>query len=487
MIYCQRCDVHLGSRQKDYLCQLNKGLEDLWKIRASETRSKARGQTIARLDAHWAETVLRAFDLKGNSEPDENPLLSLAAGFGLNTYVHEAILDASQHSPELLKRDGPGLATRLSRWAIRDASQRELYTEMIEHLLAARFDVNTQHSSRHRGDGTTAWEDLVYLQPCVKDAVPFETWTELVEIFVRSGATLDVRLKHFKGAARRPTARELIVSKMEFSSFEKAPLEELVIMEKGKQRIGNLLTEIRVKVSRAPQKPASATTKLEDDDDTTPSLESPKDTSSHSPLYFSRNRRRTAGKRSKASSDPHVEAAPEATGICSRCQKIDALRDAGFDLDQIHQALDEKGTYCGISGLANTILSKKDDGSGSNPVPPTKAKPPVAKVDPPKRSTDSKERQWSVVTRTGKASGCSDVIGAQWAEKPKKERARRPKTLRVVAAENPCNNEHNHNADAIDMGGGTFTWFYEPKEKACSLTVEQKALLVDVIRNIIGA
>ncbi|KAF2720695.1 hypothetical protein K431DRAFT_304148 [Polychaeton citri CBS 116435] len=226
------------------------------------------------------------------------------------------------------------------------------------------FDVNSPKRGAKSGDGTTGREGLVYLQPPMRDAVRFEAWTQLAQIYLRSGAMPDARLKRLKGAATSSKARESILSALEASKAEIPPFEKLHIVEKGEERIKKVLDETRVKVLVSPSKnvemsplpdhrtPANATPELH------------QDTQTRSSLRFQGGQQQTKPKRAR-------------------------------------------------------IVTPVDH-SASN------------------------------------------------------------------SAHNERKDEGIANSDAVELSSGTFTWFLEPKEKTASLTIQQKALLVEMIGTVLA-
>jgi len=81
----------------------------------------------------------------------------------------------------------------------------------------------------------------------------------------------------------------------------------------------------------------------------------------------------------------------------------------------------------------------------------------------------------------------NDIVGAQWVMKPQKVKPRRSKGGSATSAENTRENASNSSAGAIELNGGTFTWFFEPKSQAqhtATLSVEQTRQLEELVKSL---
>ncbi|TVY30238.1 hypothetical protein LHYA1_G000648 [Lachnellula hyalina] len=221
LVYCQRCESHLGSRQIGYLDELNRVLERLRTTRASE------GALMFGSERHWAESLLSEAGLKINHTSDGHSMLSLAARYGLYTYVHASLASSPTSSDSNISGIGiQNLVLGLCNWAIQHGVLRTQHMRMVEHFLEAGFDVNADSIGSATILGRTPWGKLLYLAPSsllsydMALLAPFlgdtmepvneksaldervGVWVRLLQLFIKFGADLQVQLESMWGIKR---------------------------------------------------------------------------------------------------------------------------------------------------------------------------------------------------------------------------------------------------------------------------------------------
>lgn len=534
LIYCQRCESKAGSNPIEYIKEFDQQLSHFWRVRASETRSSAYGLALGNYQHHWAESFLDELRLKFTPEPDDDPLLSLAARYGLYTYVCMKIQTRLTSDAKFLDTAGHSLVVRLSYWAIHDSSQRAQHFRIIESLLRSGLKINTKSVGPATVWARTPWQDLLSLQ---SKSIPsrtnqlsgvidiedenrmeaskmekLDTWTRLVEIFINFGADLDVSFKPFKGATRGQTARETILEVMKISTMEESlSSEESVVMERSKGRIEQLLSN-------------KTATGVESNADTNPSNKLVHSSSCGSPRINPMKEVRPASSQSRkdrwlkspkktnhdglAKSPPTMHTIKTTDQLCYRCKAVDKLAEIGCAPNEIFEALENSQVGYDVQALLTWILDNKENRSkvsadtAPSTIVTTGARPPPVTVSGPQKestvaqslssqSRNSEARQWRVIATKDKAPTRRDdiqVMGAQWvsSERRQKVRARRPKGEDTTTEKDARENALNSSAGVIDGNGGTFTWFFESRSNSqhiATLSFKQIKQLEELVKS----
>ena len=490
LTYCQLSQASSGSAQIQFIDEFDKSLQHLWKIRGLETRAKALGLAFGNFDCHWAESVLLSLSLKPKSEPDENPLISLTARYGLSTYVCQK-LQVQGTAESISQKNGNtwGRSTMLSvcTWAIQRSSLRQQYFEIIEALLTLGLPVNAYGRSPSSVQPTTLWQEILSIpstlhlisirrEPAMASLEPGSTrvevsevamldvWTQVVETFVRFGASVD-RIFNTKSSHRggkSGTARERI-SDTVAALHARGGLtsEELRIRAGTMTRIEKLLA------NKAPTMDATGSSipaNIPENADRRPPTAFPPaegtEAISRPTTNERRKRRSAAGEKAleKALEKAEVSemnekaltpelfvvsGSPQVSGPCSRCSTLETLtKEYGFPPTLALRAIVEAGVGNDIPALIAWILDHDvkdraiETGESSNsgflrvPSPsatvsgkpssasngPRAPSPTHATKGPVPRSRNS-EKQWAVVpTHSKKMKGPSPstVIGADY-------------------------------------------------------------------------
>ena len=160
------------------------------------------------------------------------------------------------------------MVVRLSYWAMHHSSLRAQHFKIIESFLVSGLKIYAKSSGPTTVWERTPWQELLFLQSKslpsqtiqlsttvraddgdqtgieVSEVERLDVWTQLVELFLKFGAELDVSFMPFRGAARGRTAREVILEIMTtFDTGQGLSSEESAIVQKSKIRIERLLAE----------------------------------------------------------------------------------------------------------------------------------------------------------------------------------------------------------------------------------------------------
>ena len=527
LVYCQRCEPKIGSKQIEYIEEFDRSLTRFWQVRALETRSRAQGMTLGNYEYHWAESLLAELRLKLTAEPDDDPLLSLAARYGLCTYVFQKLRTRPSPGSNFLNTGGRSMVVRLSYWAMHHGSLRVQHFKIIESFLVSGLKINAKSSGPTTAWERTPWQELLYLQSKslpsrtvqlstavraddgdqteieVSEVERLDVWTQLVELFLKFGAELDVSFKPFREATRGRTAREVILEIITtLETGQGLSSEESAIMQQSKIRIEQLLAEQPAKTAKINLSNLSA-----NDHSLTNSICSSSQNSSingDGPVSFRHRKSRlsTASKKSQVTKpDGPAEPAsptPVVTRIdqpCYRCKAIEELTEIGFGPSEVFQAIEKAGVGYDVPALTTWILDKKSDGTRVAPRPPATISPISRRANEPKimravsgQPRDSMTKQWSVVARQGiTPKKQDDIVGAEWVTKSQKVKSRMSKAKSAISEENTQGNASGSAAGAIELNGGTFTWFLEPKSQSqhtTTLSAEQKKRLEEFVKSM---
>jgi hypothetical protein len=471
LVYCQRCESHLGSRQIGYLDELNRVLELLRTTRASE------GALMFGSERHWAESLLSEAGLKINHTSDGHSMLSLAARYGLYTYVHTSL--AASPTPSDSNISGIGiqnLVLGLCNWAIQHGVLRMQHMRMVEHFLEAGFDVNADSIGSATILGRTPWEKLLYLAPSSLPSydmallAPFlgdtmervneksaldervGVWVRLLQLFIKFGADLQVQLESMWGIKRG------------------APKDNVVAC------IRKLLKDDSTKNSRAC--PAASNRACISSGGSTTARPSSLRTDMHALSHSFQGRQTEILGNSKQTnlmkSRLYDPVSASKTDQCSRCKAVDTLMEAGFEDNQISRAMREAGVGYDVPALATWIMDKATPNTETPRVHskpnPTKRLPrkevlPAKELNTQIRSPESSARQWSTVTKKKNPHDHAEVVGAWYINKPTRTKNRGTKMRNNALAAPRQGNELRSSAGALDLDCGVFTWFFEPFEQ----------------------
>jgi hypothetical protein len=524
LIYCERCEPKIGSNQIEYIEEFDKRLSYFWQVRDLETRSKARGMALGNYKYHWAESLLGELRLKFTQEPDDDPLLSLAARYGLCTYVCQKLQTRSISESNILDIVGSPLVVRLSYWAMHDRSLRAQHFRIIESFLQLGLKINAKSSGLRAVSGKTPWQQILYLQSqslrsrtaqlstMVRDndedqteletsrVERLEVWTQLVELFIKFGAELDVSFKPIKEAARGRTARDLILEVMITSEIGQClSSEESAIMEKSKIRMKQLLAEkpamtaeinVDTNISNLPAHGYSLNNAICPSPRNIPVNEDGPVLLQHRKVRWSTSSKTTKPDGPAAPTSP-TSVVTRTDQPCYRCKAVGELTGIGFELSKIFQAMEKAGVGYDVPALSAWILDQNRNTKETPPSPAINSSPSNRPKIPPSlpgQSQDSRARQWNVVAKKSNTpKKQNDIVGAQWVMKPPKGKPRRSKRGSACGAENKQENASNSSAGAIELNGGTFTWFYEPKsesQNAVTLSSEQIKRLEELVGSL---
>jgi len=442
--------------------------------------------TLGNCGNHWAESFLRERGLKTFEEPDDNPLLSLVARYGLSKYACNFIRSMDSSKTIFFRAGGRSLVFRLCFWAMHHPSLKTRHLEILQSLLDAGFEINSKTPHRKVTLGDTSWEDLLYmapgriseqltslttmsgthtvdkahnkneadmqeeLSPDVSLAQKFVSWIKLVLMFLRAGAELRTSLKRFGAAPEGGLATDVINDVVGIAQMQRS-------------LCSSELAEIQITAADLLQ-------------GITGNLDKP--CRPHHPQS-----------RSQQSSRPEASVPAFYTTVDPRSRQlaVAALLELNFGMDQISRAIEQAGIGYDIAGLTTWILAdqdarararKGDQVTSSNRCPTNAAK--VKVVD-----AHSTARQWSKVAKQGNTREQRQVVGAQYVVKPKKRRASKKSAdayIRVDADGGMA--DMGTNSGAFDMDCGTFTWFFEPKDSDQSIrtlsTGQQRQLQMEV-------
>lgn len=539
LAYCQRCEAATGSDQTRFIDGFDKELQHFWNVRSLETRSKAMGYSLGNYDCHWAESILVALHFKRKDEPDERPLISLAARFGLCNYVRQKLhvsVTGGLEMPKTVIQWDQSAILRVCLWAMQDSILRPQYLEIVEIFLTSGMQVNSYGRMPSSARATTLWQELISLPVKsqihsesgksheagleYKDVAKIETseaemldvWTQLLELFVKFGASVD---RNFGGKAG--TARQEISKIMTALQARKGlSSEDLLARDRAKARMDKLL--------RAG--PIIA-------DTTKPVLAIEHVGNGHAQSMISssqptqRKKRRSIAQ-TKApepieSEEPTktpsthslVQPLPAVHKACFQCKATNELTDIGFEPNEVLQAISKAGVGYDVPALASWILdhtAEEGKCSGSiDPAPSQMAKAPHARVltdettaRPPTRaaSPDLRKRQWAVVACHAKSPPTSkEVVGADFLAKPPKAKSRRARAKAMIASGVPVASQDESRtqqangslssgavAGAVELRQGTFTWFFESQSPhegiSASLTEDQTQRLEEFLRGL---
>lgn len=524
LVYCQRCEPEIGSKQIEYIEEFDGRLTHFWQVRALETRSRAQGMTLGNYEYHWAESLLGELRLKLTAEPDDDPLLSLAARYGLCAYAFQKLRTRSSPESNFLNTGGRAMVVRLSYWAMHHSSLRVQHFKIIESFLVSGLKINAKSSGPTTAWERTPWQELLYLQSKslpsrtiqlstavradhgdqteieVSEVERLDVWTQLVELFLKFGAELDVSFRPFREATRGRTAREVILEIMTtLETGQGLSSEESATMQKSKIRIEQLLAEQPAKTAKINLSNLSA-----HGHSLTNSICSSSQNSSingDGPVSFRHRKSRlsTPSKKSQVTKPDGPAEPASPTPIvsridqpCYRCKAIEGLTEIGFGPSEVFQAIEKAGVGYDVPALMTWILDKKSDGTRVTPRPPAtiscRANEPKITRPVPGQSRDSMTKQWSVVARQGiTPKKQDDIVGAEWVTKPQKVKSRRSEAKSAISAENTQGNASDSAAGAIELNGGTFTWFLEPKSQfphTTTLSAEQKKRLEEFVKSM---
>ena len=527
LIYCQRCEPEIGSKQIEYIEEFDRRLAYFWQVRDLETRSRAQGTTLGNYEYHWAECLLGELRLKFTAEPDDDPLLSLAARYGLCTYVCRKLQTRSTPESNFLNTGGRLMVVRLSYWAMHHSSLRAQHFKIIESFLVSGLKIYAKSSGPTTVWERTPWQELLFLQSKslpsqtvqlsttvraddgdqtgieVSEVERLDVWTQLVELFLKFGAELDVSFMPFRGAARGRTAREVILEIMTtFDTGQGLSSEESAIVQKSKIRIERLLAEqpaktVKINLSDLPTHGHSLANFICPSSQNSP-------INGDGPVSFRHRESRLSTLLKKGQvTKPDGPAEPVSptrvvTRIdqpCYRCKAIEELTGIGFGPSEVFQAIEKAGVGYDVPALTTWILDKKSDDTRATPRSPVTISPITCRVNElkitrpvPGQSRDSMIKQWSVVARQGKTpKKQDDIAGAQWVMKPPKVKSRKPKAKGAISAENTQGNASSSMAGAVEVNGGTFTWFFEHESQSQHTTVlsaEQTKRLEEFVKSM---
>jgi hypothetical protein len=527
--YCQRDTSHLALRQAEYVRVLDETITELQMSNHFWGVQSLLETDFRNTKYHWAECVLQTLSLKLSPEPDDDPLLSLAARFGLSNYVSQKLETYSKSSKKLFNRAGRSLVVRLSLWGIFDR-QREYQLWMIERILASGLLVNQKaHSSSSVWAGT-AWQEMLYLQEIQhvnnpntipkqlrsfldaakcqyiesgnfksSEAVELHFWCRLVELFIKFGADLNADTKPVCGKTRR-SARETIMERLTQDKSDAFLTEDSELMRQSKSRVQNLLDQdlTSSNFNSSSQIPSVSTT-LETSATELTSI-------SHQISIKSRSKpNQNCGESPKQ----HRLLDPGSTtgGSCYRCATVNELVEMGFQPAQIFQAIQAVGSDDNAQRLSTWILDNEYNSTWPGVLQGTTAHPndPVelplntkprnsvgtvgASLPHTKGSKEPRAKQWNVVVGKKKASKSeSDVIGAQWVTRPQKSKRRKSKKKESASLEpqKVPGEESTCTAGAIQLQDGTFTWFFEGRNSSLEeggLSIQQKERLEELLRS----
>lgn len=539
LTYCQRAESEPGSSPIEYIEEFDRQLSCFWGLRASETRSNASGLTLGNYEYHWAESFLSELHLKLTSEPDEDPLLSLAARYGLSRYVSQKMKTQPTFETKFLRTGAHSLTLRLSYWAMHDNFLRAQHLKIIESLLESGLKVNAKTFGPTTVWPRTPWQDLLSLQSQslpsqtarlsmsvveidseyqteTSEVERFDVWVQLVEMFIKFGAELDVDFKSFKGATRGRTAREVIREILATLKIEESlSSEESVAMEKLRAQIERLLSS---KTKRGIESCADAA--LSDKPAQNRSTSSPPQPTriieeGLAPSQSKKDSQLKASKRSKwvRPAKPHssIYTVTSTNWPCFRCKAVDELTEIGCTPEEIFEALKKGGVGYDVRALfawiqdqrekrsigrANQAISPAMKTGASPPSPITVSRPsqePVIKRPGESQFRGSTAaRSWNVVAAKGKTPGKQDesqVVGAQWVGPitPQKAKARRSKAdVTANAKDQQEKNASNLNAGQVDGNGWRFTWFLESAsgpQHPVSLSAGQREQLEGLLKS----
>lgn len=451
-----------------YLTEFNLCLEQLWQERNSEKNSSKQRSPSHFSDHHWAESFLRERNLKATSEPDDNPLLVVAARYGFSDYAGKFMRSMDSSKSIYFKCGGALLAYRLSQWAMQHASLKGRHLKILESLFSAGFDPNVRTSYQVSTLRQTPWEDLVYLglkghpisrQDLQPDPVldrgvdnkkaddhalslseELERWAEVVQLYLKFGAdplhALECSEAEFEGRA----AVDLVV-------------DVLSMAESRNNSSSANLTRLQTAITNVIELTGNTSATH------TPSV---------NPAYSSKVHKML----DKTSDDlgPGTGLMPAFSTTIdpgARRTAVDALTELGFGLDAISLAIEKAGVGYDTIGLAAWLSETSRPGRRGTTLTSPKLRPMCTNNASQRAAKrfDSNAQQWNVVAKAKKPQEAKQVVGAQYVSKPKR-RSGRAKSETLKTIEGPSNHgtdESTSNAGALELLNGTFTWFFDPK------------------------
>ena len=577
--YCQLSQSMTGSDQSRFIDEFDKELRHFWQVRNLESRSKAVGLALGNYDFHWAESVLIALGLKQKGEPDENPLITLAARYGLSDYVRERLREpvlAESISHKKGSAWGRLLMLRVCTWAMQRSSLRLQYFEIIEMLLASELQFNAYGQSVSSARATTLWQEILSIPSTrcahlevqrvspptaelgeqqekveVSEMEMLDVWAQLVQVFVKFGASVDrnFNTKASQQGGKAATARGKISAAMAALRRRSGlSSEDLLAQERTIARLEQLLADEPPPTDeagpthhpipeRADTQPATSLAHSGGGDPNT--VTQRKNRWSKTAKKAQANIEKGETDRRAATADPPVGCPAISTGDhpCARCNTIDMLAEIGFSPSQALQAIAEAGVGNDVSALTSWILDNNIRDTEAQGSQNTKL---LGQYPPPSRALDgsttacstanetkspnpgpvqegsllsSREKQWRIVASVpskntnARGANTSSVVGAEYVLKPPKTKRRRPGAISRSAAATAT--EHlaaNGTGDttlfseagrtnssagpsasgAIELGQGTFTWFFEgrgegPFQRPVTLTGEQTRRLEEFL------
>lgn len=522
LTYCRICKrASDGLTPSDYIEELDRVLIKFWQVRSLETRSKASGLALGNYEHHWAESLLDELHLKYSKQPDDEPLLSLAARYGVQEYVSQKLHSLSATKTDFLSYGGRSVVLRVSFWAMHHRHLTEQHLMIIECFLNSGFKINLKERGASTVSGRTAWQELLYLQSKThssqirrmlsatgtngdrRDTTTVESldvWTQVIEMFLKFGASLDVSFKHSRADAdtQVTTARSIILEIMATSETEGLSSSESAISQGTKTRIQRILSDQQAieATINAISTPSYSNSSKEPSSQLSSNLgmigEAPR-------LSRRRKNRRSAGYNdSQLSGSPEASIQPtilqtiipSPNQICSRCKAVDELSEIGFQSRDILRAVQEAGVGNDVPALTAWILDHVEAAKDSV----LQMKPRASELQRTRPAAGSSRspvaKQWSTVVNKAKSSSArsSGVVGAEWVSTTLKPKGHKSKAKATNGSDNAVEDgTGDAAAGAIQVKGGTFTWFYESTgQPGCvsSLTTEQTRQLENFLRSL---
>ena len=489
LVYCGRCSE---PKKNGYLEEFNKCLEELWQARSSNNKSTNLEISLGSPGYHWAESFLRERGLKVGTEADDNPQLSVAARYGFSTHACKIIRSMDSSRSMFFKYSGSLLATRLCCWVMEHVSLRVHYIMVLECLIEAGFELNTQTTVRVQILGRSPWEDLLYLglkeppkrPPTImsmfgtEDLLDandsegrngtaslvdrFEGWIDLVLLYVRSGADLGLGVRMSKDTPEETPAAEVVRHILTtVHSEEGLSSEEL-------DKIRGAIA--RVEDSMGPRSTAKRQTDL-----------AVSNRSQFASAICGTARSLSHGSVKQLAPVPAFSTTIDTS---TRCRAVGALTELGFGLDQISFAIEKAGVGYDVAGLAAWILETSKMESKTTTQSEVK-EPRQVRSNAGVRNSKVHTRQWSVVAKLDDRQLQKDVVGAQYIIQPKKQRRKTRTKSGEIAGTNVSTQptDTGDSAGACTFDFGTFTWFFDPDEHSGGpkgLSMDQQNQLRDL-------
>jgi len=541
LIYCQQDTSQPGVKQVEYLNVLDETVANLGRFKNTWSTQPSLGEESSNPKYHWAEPILWELCLKLSPVPDEDPLLSLAARFGLSSYVNQKLQTFPTDS-QFFNTGGRLLVARLGLWGIYDQIQRPHHLKIIKRLLESGLQVNRKAAVKSKGVwAATPWQELLYLQGLqhihsqsmpkqlrlflaaakrgyrnlgdlnTSEADELEFWSHLIELFIEFGADLNAGSKPVRGKAQIST-REAILERITEDITHSISFEDSKLVQQARSRIEHLLAQkpVTSQKDQLGQRSIVSTSSgkapmiITSSQDQLKIQVATRDGSYHSTKTASSRRNHA---QSESHRLPTLSALSSTSDrSCSRCRAADELSKLGFQSAQIFRAMETAGVGYDVQALTAWILDNEADPKLLSS-PPETATPLLntskevvsttilsghvrgVKASFPKSiiSQQSTSKQWNVVAKERKTSDTrSDVVGAQWVFKPQKPMPRKSKKRVSQSTEVRNEEESKCSSGAIQLRNGTFTWFFEPEnpsQGAPMMSGEQKRRLEELLHS----